>query len=159
MTRFSSRTQAEAVVSATPGEVWAVLADPDLVAAMTPFVQGITAAGDHWTWQLSGLKVLGVGVAPAFTERMTYDEPRRIDFRHDPPEGASERSGVEGWYLLEEADGGTRLTTSLEITLDLPLPRASGRAVRAAMDKVIDQMGERFSTNLLAHLGAEELPD
>jgi carbon monoxide dehydrogenase subunit G len=157
MTRFSSRTQAEAVVSTTPDQVWEVLTDPDLVAEMTPFVQRITAAGEHWTWQLAGLKVLGVGVAPAFTERMAYDEPRRIDFQHDPPDGATERSGVEGWYLLEEADGGTRLTTSLEITLDLPLPRASARAVRGAMDKVIDQMGERFSKNLLAHLGAEEL--
>ena len=157
MTRFSSRRQAEAVVSATPDEIWAVLADPDLVASMTPFVQRITAAGDRWTWQMAGLKVLGVGVAPAFTEQMTFDEPHRIDFHHDPPQGASERSGVEGWYLLEEAEGGTRLTTSLEVTLDLPLPRASSRAVRAAMDPVIDPMGERFSQNLLAHLGAEEL--
>ncbi len=47
--------------------------------------------------------------------------------------------------------------TSLEITLDLPLPKASGRAVRGAMNRVIAQMGERFSQNLLAHLDAEEV--
>ncbi len=41
--------------------------------------------------------MLGVGVAPAFTERITYDEPERIEFRHDPPPGANERSAVEGW--------------------------------------------------------------
>ena len=64
---------------------------------------------------------------------------------------------MEGWYALTEVDGGTRLVTSLEITLDLPLPRASGRAVKAAMSGVIDQMGERFSKNLLAHLDATEV--
>jgi hypothetical protein len=31
------------------------------------------------------------------------------------------------------------------------------RAVRATMHRAIDQMGERFSKNLLAHLGAEEV--
>ena len=44
---------------------------------------------------------------------------------------------------------GTELVTELEITLDLPLPKASGRAVRAAMRKVIDTMGDRFSQRLL----------
>src|SRR4051795_3610904 len=157
MTRFSADTQGEAVVSASRADIWAVLTDPALVAQMTPFVRAITAAGDHWRWELSGLKVLGVGVAPIFTELMTLDEPERIEFRHDPPEGQAERSGVEGWYALSEVESGTRLCTSLEITLALPLPRAAGRAVRAAMKGVIDQMGERFSRNLLAHLNAAEV--
>ncbi|GAA1809053.1 hypothetical protein GCM10009795_062900 [Nocardioides hankookensis] len=157
MTRFSATTQAEAVVSAPRSEIWDVLVDPALVAELTPFVRRIAADGDHWHWELSGLKVLGVGVAPSFTELMVLDEPERIEFRHDPPDGGSERSGVEGWYALSEVEGGTRLVTSLEITLDLPLPRASGRAVRAAMGGVIDQMGERFSKNLLAHLDATKV--
>jgi carbon monoxide dehydrogenase subunit G len=89
---------------------------------------------------------------------MTFDEPSRIDFRHDPPAGAKEKAGVEGWYELTPVDDGTRLVTELEITLDLPLPKASGRAVRATMRKVIDTMGDRFSQNLLDHLGAEQRP-
>ncbi|MEP9362915.1 SRPBCC family protein [Nocardioides sp. CN2-186] len=157
MTRFSAKTQAEAVITAGRSDVWSALTDPTLVAEMTPFVRSITADGDHWRWEMSGLKVLGVGIAPSFTELMSYDEPSRIDFRHDPPTGATEKSAVEGWYQLAEDDEGTRLVTSLEITLDLPLPRASGRAVKAAMNGVIAQMGERFSKNLLAHLGAEEV--
>jgi carbon monoxide dehydrogenase subunit G len=157
VTRFSADTRAEAVVGAPRAEIWAALTDPGLVAELTPFVKSIREDGDHWHWQLAGLSVLGIGVAPTFTEKMTYDEPSRIDFRHDPPPGGTERSAVEGWYSLEEVDRGTRLVTALEITLDLPLPRASGRAVRATMGKVIDQMGERFSRNLLAHLGAEEI--
>ena len=157
MARFSADTRAQAVVAAPRSEIWAALTDPALVAEMTPFVRRITADGDHWRWEMSGLSVLGVGVSPAFTEKMSYDEPERIEFRHDPPPGANERSAVEGWYQLEEVESGTRLTTALEITLDLPLPKVSGRAVRATMNTVIDQMGERFSKNLLAHLGAEEV--
>src|SRR6478735_5041013 len=156
MTRFSAQTRADAVVTAPRADIWPALCDPALVAELTPFVRRITADGAHWRWELSGLKVLGVGVAPVFTELMVLDEPQRIEFRHDPPDGAPERAGVEGWYTLTEADEGTRLVTSLEITLDLPLPRASGRAVTAAMSRVIDQMGDRFSKNLLTHLGAEQ---
>jgi carbon monoxide dehydrogenase subunit G len=157
MTRFSADTRAEAVVAAPRADIWAALTDPALVGEMTPFVKSIRADGEHWLWQMGGLKVLGVGIAPAFTELMVLDEPKRIEFRHDPPDGATEKSGVEGWYELTEVEEGTRLVTSLKITLDLPLPKASGRAVKATMNGVIAQMGERFSKNLLAHLGAEEV--
>lgn len=157
MTRFSADTHAEAVVAAPRADIWAALADPGLVAELTPFVRTIRADGDRWRWEMNGLKVLGVGVAPAFTEQMVFDEPERIEFRHAPPPGATERSSVSGWYELSEVDAGTRLSTSLEITLDLPLPRAAAPAVRGTMSTVIDQIGERFSRNLLEHLGAEQV--
>jgi carbon monoxide dehydrogenase subunit G len=157
MTRFSAETRAEAVVAAARADIWAALTDPVVVGELTPFVKRIRADGEHWLWEMSGLKVLGVGIAPTFTERMVYDEPERIEFHHDPPAGRREKSAVEGWYELTETEAGTRLVTSLEIVLDLPFPKASGRAVRATMNGVIAQMGERFSTNLLAHLGAEEV--
>ena len=156
MTSFSASTRAEAVVLAPQQEVWDALVDPDLMARFTPFLESITADGDHWRWQLSGLSVLGARVAPAFTERMVFTEPDRIEFEHDPPAGTTEQAGVAGWYALTPTHDGTELVTELEITLDLPLPKASGRAVRAAMRKVIDRMGDRFSANLLEHLGADE---
>ena len=157
MTRFTAGTQAGAVISAPRSQVWAALTDPDLLARLTPFVRSIRPDGSHWYWQMSGLQVLGVGVAPAFTERMDFDEPQQIGFRHDPPPGATERSAVEGWYRMTEVDAGTRLDTSMQITLDLPLPKVAGRAVQGTMCKVIDQMGDRFSRNLLDHLGAVEV--
>ena len=157
MTRFTAGTQASAVIDAPRERVWEALVDPQVVAVLTPFVTTIRAKGDHWRWEMTGLKVAGLGIAPAFTEKMTYDEPSRIEFRHDPPAGATERSAVEGWYALAEHEAGTRLDTSMEITLDLPLPRMAGGAVRSTMCRVIDQMGERFSKNLLAHLGAREV--
>ena len=153
MRTFSAKTSAEAVVPHPPEAIWAVLVDPDLVARFTPFVKQITADGEHWIWELSGIKVLGAGFAPVFTERMTLEEPKRIEFTHEPAEGASERAGVHGWYDLEDlGDEGTRLATSLEICVELPLPRAAGPAVRGTMQGVMATMGARFSKNLLRHL-------
>lgn len=160
MTSFSARTHAEAVVLAPQRDIWDVLVDPTLMARFTPFLKDITVDGQHWRWELSGLKVLGLKVAPAFTERMVFTEPDRIEFHHDPRGGTTEQAGVEGWYQLRPADspGGpaTELVTDLEITVDLPLPKAAGRPVRATMQKVIDRMGDTFSQRLLEHLGAEE---
>lgn len=153
MATFSARTTAEAVVPHSRERIWAVLVDPALVARLTPFVRGIDEEGGRWVWHLSGIEVLGRGFAPTFTERMEYDEPSRIEFHHEPPAGRAERAGVNGWYSLEQAgEGRTRLETSLEICVDLPLPRVAGGAVRATMKGVMAQMGDRFSTNLLAHL-------
>jgi carbon monoxide dehydrogenase subunit G len=156
VTSFSAQTHAEAVVLAPQQAIWDVLVDPELMARFTPFLKNITADGEHWVWEMSGLNVLGLKVAPAFTERMAFSEPDRIEFHHEPPSGTSEQAGVEGWYALTPADGGTKLVTDLAITVELPLPKAAGRAVRATMKKVIDSMGDRFSQRLLDHLGAEE---
>jgi carbon monoxide dehydrogenase subunit G len=156
MPSFSAKTRAEAVVLAPQQDIWDVLVDPVLMARFTPFLDSITAHGDHWRWQLSGLNVLGAKVAPAFTERMVFEEPDRIEFRHDPPAGTTEQAGVAGWYALAPTRDGTELVTELEITLELPLPKASGPAVRAVMRKVVDTMGDRFSKRLLEHLGVEE---
>jgi carbon monoxide dehydrogenase subunit G len=148
------------VVLAPQQDIWDALVDPDLMARFTPFLEQITADGDHWRWELTGLSVLGAKVAPAFTERMVFKEPDRIEFSHDPPEGTTEQAGVAGWYALapvpDEDGPATELVTDLEITVELPLPRAAGRAVRATMKKVIDRMGDQFSERLLDHLGAEE---
>jgi carbon monoxide dehydrogenase subunit G len=154
MATFSATTSAQADVAADRIEIWKALVDPGLVAGLTPFVRRISADGDHWHWELSGLELLGRKLAPAFTERMVFDEGRRIEFHHEPPEGVTERAGVNGWYDLSDGPGGaTRLETRLEICLEAPLPKVSGPAVRAAMKGVMATMGDRFSKNLLDHLG------
>jgi carbon monoxide dehydrogenase subunit G len=160
VTVFQANTHAEAVVLASQQDIWDVLVDPDLIARFTPFVKRITADGDHWRWEMSGLEVLGKSVAPAFTERMVLKEPDRIEFHHDPPAGVKEKSSVEGWYDLssvpEDEGGGTALVTDLTISLDLPLPGVARSAVKGAMGKVIGTMGNRFSANLLEHLGTTQ---
>ena len=153
MNRFTARTTASAVVAAERQAIWDALVDPALVARMTPFVRSIDADADRWFWQLSGLEVLGVGISPAFTEKMTFTDLEHIDFAHEPPVGSSERTGVNGWYRLAEDEGGTLLRTSLEVVVELPLPRLSSPAVTAAMKGVMATMGDRFSRNLLEHLG------
>jgi carbon monoxide dehydrogenase subunit G len=153
MGTFSATTSADAVVPFERQQIWDALVDPDLVARLTPFVRGIEDRDGRWVWRLSGIEVLGRGFAPTFTEQMTYDEPERIEFRHDPPEGQPERAGVNGWYALSSAgEGDTRLETSLEICVEMPIAGAAGPAVRGAMRGVMATMGERFSRNLLTHL-------
>ncbi len=153
MTTFSASTTAEAVLPVERERVWEILVDPTLVARFTPFVKTIVADGEHWIWTLSGLNVLGKGFSADFTERMTLEEGKRIEFAHDPPPGSKERAGVLGWYNLTDVDGGVLLETSLEICVDMPLPKMSAPAVRTTMKGVMGQMGDRFSKNVNNHLG------
>lgn len=159
MTGFTATTRAEAIVLATRQEIWDVLRDADLVADLTPFVTRIEDRGEHWIWSMTRLPVPRTTLSPTFTERMEYVELERIEFKHDAPQGSDENACVDGWYELEELEtqagegAATMLRTSLSITLDLPLPRALRLAVKASMKTVINQMGDRFSTNMLNHLG------
>ena len=110
MTHFSVSTASTATVAADRQRVWAALTDPDLVVRLTPYLSRIDAAEDHgetrWTWHLVRIPLLGSMVSPSFTEVMTFDEPSRIDFVHDP-ERADEKAGVDGRYVLKEARSGT----------------------------------------------------
>ncbi|WCO65444.1 SRPBCC family protein [Iamia majanohamensis] len=153
MSRFESRNVSEADVPASPAEIWAVLSDPDLLARFTPLIKAISTDGDLWCWQLSGISALGVSVAPSFSERMHLVDEERIDFRHDPPAGASERAGADGTYTLTDlGDGVTRLFIDITIWVDLPLPRLSRRAVERVMDESMERTGDRFAANLYRHL-------
>jgi carbon monoxide dehydrogenase subunit G len=149
--RFSARDRSTEVVQADQGALWKALTDPELLPQLTPYLHSIDADGDLWRWNMARIPVLGVSVAPSFTERMTFDEPRRIGFTHDPESG-QEKAGVEGTYLLEAVDGGTRLAIDIDICVDLPLPGMARGAVERAMRGVIAAMGRRFAANLLRHL-------
>ncbi|MBB6627894.1 SRPBCC family protein [Nocardioides sp. KIGAM211] len=153
MASFTASTSAEAVVKADRDAIWAVLVDPAKIARLTPFVRRITADGDAWFWEMTGVEVVGVGFAPKFTEAMTFTDHDRIDFEHAPPAGAKEKAGVRGFYVLKDVEGGTHLETSLEVTVELPLPKMSSPAVTSAMKGVMATMGDRFSRNLLKELG------
>jgi hypothetical protein len=137
--------------------VWKALTDPVLLPRLTPLLSRIDADGDVWRWHMVRIAALGVSVIPTFTERMTFTEPSVIDYSHEPPRGTTERAGAEGRYRLTEIDGGTHLAISLTLSVDLPLPRAAAPAVRKVMTGIMQRTGERFSANLLAHLGAHEL--
>lgn len=144
------------MVGAGRAEIWAVLTDPVLLPRLTPLLQRIDAREDLWTWHLTRISVLGVGISTSFTERMKFDENRRIDYTHEPPKGAGERTGAEGTYELTETDRGTHLAISLTLHVELPLSRLAAPAVVRVMEGTMRWMGERFSANLLDHLGVRE---
>lgn len=155
MTTFTTSTRSEATVTAPPRQVWEAITDPDRIAALTPFLSRVTARGEHWVWEMTKVPVLGTSFSFTFTERMTFEDLRRMEFTHDPAAGdGGESAGVEGWYDLTEVPQGTRLETSMEISVDLPFPGMTRPAVTAAMKGVVTLMGQRFSQNLLRHLGA-----
>jgi len=154
MGTFSTTSRSTATISAPVDAVWGVLTDPESIARLTPFLHSVREEGEHWIWQLSKIPVLGASFSFTFRERMTFDEPRRIDFTHDPAPGADESAGVVGWYELGPRAAGTHLETSMRITVDLPFPGVLRPAVSTAMKGVVALMGQRFSHNLLAQLDA-----
>lgn len=154
MATFSAHTHSGATVTAEVEAVWAAITDPNLLAAFTPFLHTVREEGEHWVWQLSRIPVLGSSFSFTFRELMHFEAPRRIDFTHDPAPDATENAGVEGWYALEPLAGGTRLEASLAIRVDLPFPAVLRPAVTTAMRGVLAVMQQRFSHNLVHHLGA-----
>lgn len=153
MTRFQNRNRSEADLPVERQRIWEVLTDPGCLASLTPLIRDITADGDTWCWQLSGISALGVSVAPSFTERMVFTPVERIEYHHEPPAGTTEKAGAEGVYTLSELDGDrTRLFIDLTMWVDLPLPKLSRRAVERVMAESMQRAGDRFAENLYRHL-------
>ena len=145
--------RSSAVLRSPRSEVWAALTDADLIAKITPYVTSITVDGDRWVWRLATIPVLGISVAPAFTEVMELHPEERIEFTHDPAR-SDEMTAVEGTYVLaDHAGGGTDVSIDLQIACTLPLPGLARPAVERVMAGVVKHMGTVFSRNLLKHLG------
>jgi uncharacterized protein YndB with AHSA1/START domain len=153
MATFRARNSSSAVLRSPRSEVWAALTDADLIAKITPYVTSITVDGDRWVWRLATIPVLGLSVAPAFTEVMELHPEERIEFTHDPAR-SDEMTSVNGTYVLSDhAGGGTEVGIDLEIACSLPLPGLARPAVERVMAGVVKHMGSVFSRNLLKHLG------
>jgi carbon monoxide dehydrogenase subunit G len=153
VTIFRNTNESQAVVAAPREQIWQVLTDPELLPQLTPLLRSIEADGDTWRWEMVRISALGVSIDPSFTETMQFTPQSRIEYHHTPPAGQRERTGAEGWYRLEDAPDGTLLQISLTLSVDLPLPRASGLAVRGVMKTMMDRTGDRFGKNLQRHLG------
>ena len=153
MSRFAATTESGAIVPADRLDIWRALTDPVLLPQLTPLLRRIDADGDIWTWHMARISALGVSISPSFTERMTFDDGHRISYTHAPPPDTRERAGAEGWYDLRDTAEGTKLAISLTLEVDLPLPRSAGPAVRRVMQATMTRMGDKFSANLLHHLG------
>jgi carbon monoxide dehydrogenase subunit G len=158
VSKFSTTTESEAVVAAERARIWAALTDPVLLPRLTPLLTSIETAGDLWRWSMIKLKVVGVGIQPTFTERMTFTDGTRIDYTHEPPAGVHEYTGAEGWYVLEDVPGGTHLKIKLTLHVELPLSRLAAPAVTGLMNVTLQRTGDRFVQNLLRHLNTHEIP-
>ena len=152
MTRFSAHNRSSATLKSSRKEVWDVLTDAKLLPKLTPYLHRIDVDGDRWTWNVAKVPVLGKSIGTTFTEVMTFEEPERIEYTHDTSR-KDENAGVEGVYLLEEDGSGCRVSIDLGVSMDLPFPKATRRAVEGTISGVMAAMGRRFAHNLLKHLG------
>jgi carbon monoxide dehydrogenase subunit G len=157
MSTFTATVKSSADISAGRADVWKTLTDPILLPKLTPLLRSISADGDIWCWSMVRIAALGVGITPTFTEKMTFEDGKRIEYTHAPPPGARERAGADGVYELSDIDGGTHLEIELTLHVELPLPKAAAPAVQRVMRSTMNRTGEKFSANLLAHLDAREL--
>jgi carbon monoxide dehydrogenase subunit G len=156
VTCFRSRNLSRGDVPAPRQAVWDVLTDPQALTELTPLLTRIDVDGDHWRWQMAGIRALGVEVAPAFTERMTFDAPSRIEYRHEPPPGTTERAGADGVYELTELGPDlTHLSIDLTLSVELPLPALSRRAVERVMTSTMARTGAVFAERLAHRLGVD----
>lgn len=153
MNRFHARNTSDAVLKASPEEVWAILTDPELLVRFTPNLKKIDAKGDVWTWHLTRIPVLSSAIEPVFTELMDFDKPHRITFTHDESK-TDEKAGVDGEYRLEPVTGGTHVSIDLGIWVELPMPKLARPAVERVMEGVVAGMGFRFGQNVRKHLGS-----
>lgn len=154
MATFSRTRRDVAEVPHAVDEVWGLLVDPDAVARLTPLVASIDVDDrGRWIWCLQRVPLPGRRLDLTMTEEMTFEPQRRIGFTHAPL-GTGVKAGADGHYELEPVgEDATRLGIELTVTAQLPLPAVARRAVEAAMQQVLGQMGNRFAQNMLRELG------
>ncbi len=156
MAWFSVRNTSMSSVPVAAERIWALITDPDQLAALTPLIRSIEADGSRWVWRLHGIEALGVRVDAVFTEHMSFTELRQIVFTHTPPDGATERAGVDGVYdLTPISDDETHLKVDLTLSVELPLPRLSAPAVEGIIRSTMRATGRRFAANLYEELGLD----
>jgi carbon monoxide dehydrogenase subunit G len=155
MATFTARNISVSTVPVTASRIWAQICDPASLTALTPLVRSIVVEGDLWRWQLAGIEALGISVAPTFTERMEFVEPRLIRFSHETAHGEHERAGADGTYELTPHGDETELKVDIALTVELPLPRLSALAVERVMKASMQRTGKRFAVNLYHRLGLD----
>lgn len=155
MATFSARDISASTVPVTADRIWAQISDPASLTALTPLVRSIVVEDGLWRWQLSGIEALGISVAPTFTERMEFVEPRLIRFSHERAPGERERAGADGTYELTQTGDETELKVDIALTVELPLPRLSAPAVERVMKATMQRTGKRFAVNLYHRLGLD----
>ncbi|MEP7048623.1 MAG: SRPBCC family protein [Ilumatobacteraceae bacterium] len=155
MAIFSARDISASTVPVPAARIWAQICDPASLTALTPLVRSIVVEGDLWRWQLAGIEALGISVAPTFTERMEFIEPRLIRFNHEAADGEHERAGADGTYELTDHGEETELKVDIALSVELPLPRLSAIAVERVMRASMQRTGKRFAVNLYHRLGLD----
>lgn len=153
---FHRGITASTEVPGTARQVYDVVRDPDFVARSAPFVRRITPlADDVWRWEIGGIRYPGGTFTAGFTQRMTFDPPHEIAFRHDPHAGDAgpgsrrghqELAGAEGLFRTTGAERADHVRLELEMRVEarVPAPRAAAAVVEGAIGAVLAVIRDRF---------------
>jgi uncharacterized protein YndB with AHSA1/START domain len=104
----------DALVTATPEEIWAVVSVPDQLPRWWPGVARVEdASEDEWTTVLTSPK--GKSVRADYS-RVEAEPPRRLVWRQEVEETPFERilASAETTVSLTAAEGGTRVEVAIE---------------------------------------------
>lgn len=148
---FIARLEAATDVPGTCEDVFAVVSQPGFISRSTPFVREVVVLDDgRWRWQVGGIRYPGGTFTAAYTERMTFEPPRRIAFHHDPDE--PELAGTEGAFTLSQVGDHAHLAIEVEVSARVPAPRQAAPVVEAAMQVVMRLMRDRLVAAVRAEL-------
>lgn len=143
-----------ATVPASPEEIWALLLDPEKLAAVIPGCHELKSAGDN---AYRADVTLGAGpVKGRFTANVRMSDMKRPASLKLAGSllGALGTSQGSGAITLEPADGETTITYNYEVRLSGKVAAVGGRMLDGAARSII----KRFFSNLIASLSPND-PD
>lgn len=130
----------EIVVQADPDACWAVLLDVESYPSWVPDLKsvGVLERDGEGRGLVVEFRAAGFGRSTTYSLRYDHDEPRRLGWQLE--QGDVERA-IDGAYILQPVDGGTKITYELSIDLKVPMPgfvkrRAEERIIRAALPQL-----------------------
>jgi carbon monoxide dehydrogenase subunit G len=132
--------------TATPDQVYALLADVPRSVAHFPDLEALVPTGDIYEWRL---KKLGAGpliFQVVYASRYHFDPVgKRVWWEPVPNRG---NTRVEGKWIIQPHGAGTRFTMEAKYQVDTPFPRLMRPAAEAIMEKENDRIIGAYMENL-----------
>jgi uncharacterized protein YndB with AHSA1/START domain len=141
----------ERVLSATPAEVWAVVSDPNRLAAWWPGVSRVEE-GSPQAWTTVLVSPSGKSVRADYS-LVEAEEPERVRWRHEVEESPFERLLSESTTEIALSSEGDGAATRVRVTLDqrprgwarfspFQLRAAARRQAESALDGLAELLGD-----------------
>lgn len=103
----------------------------------------------RWRWTLQRVSAAGYEVRPEFTVRVLREAPERVRLVHDDTDGSgAPATSTTGEVALDAEEGGTRVSFTLQLSLELDVPRLLAPVIRQVLRTNLEQVADHFLTEL-----------